>query len=77
MAREEGLSELTVDGASFKLEPVSAPPDKSAAEEEVEPIEAMGRDLEQEFGVPVDRAALRDFLGNCNPPAKKGRTNVA
>ena len=75
MAREEGISELSVEGATFKLEPAAQAPDKPVAEEEVEPVEGMSRALEEDLGLPVDRAALREFLGNA--PAKKGRSHVA
>ena len=73
MAREEGISELSVEGATFKLEPVQAPPDKPVVTEEVEPVEALSREFEESTGMLVDREALRAWI----IPQKKGRTPAA
>ena len=75
MAREESLSELSVEGVTFKLEPAPQAPDKPVPEEEVDPVERMGRELETDLGMPVSREALREFLAN--EPPKKGRSSVA
>ena len=70
MAREEGVDEMAVGTVSFKLAPKAAPAESSPEPEEIEPVEAIARELEQD-GLLVDRKALTEFL---EPPQKRGRS---